>query len=156
MIKSHESMKILNIIFGFVHTFFLCPFSVFVSNLCIEWMICLEMSHVWTPIYFCVSINSNHDDFVQTKLKFEERKKWKKCSSMNCPCFFFQIMRRREIQSFSLKLSDLKEYEKAREERAELNKSAKSSSESPSSPIKLVKYGPKSKQEVRDRIGMKS
>lgn len=74
---------------------------------------------------------------------------------MNCPCLF-QTMHRRELQSFSLKLSDLKEYEKAREERAELNKSTKTNADSPGSPIKLVKYGPKSKQEVRDRIGMKS
>lgn len=98
----------------------------------------------------------NHDDFIQIKLNFSKRKKKeKKNSTMNCPCLF-QTMRRREIQSFSLKLGDLKEYEKAREERAELNKSTKSSSGSPSSPVKLVKYGPKSKQEVRDRIGMKS
>lgn len=103
-------------------------------------IMCLEISHVWKQIYFFVSMNSTIR---------------RKHSTMNCPRLF-QTMRRREIQSFSLKLSDLKEYEKAREERAELNKSTKSNSGSPNSPIKLVKYGPKSKQEIRDRIGMKS
>lgn len=68
-------------------------------------------------------------------------------------------MRRREMQSFTLKLSDLKEYETARAERLEsksANASKSNAPASPSSPLKLVKYGPKSKQEVRDRIGMKN
>lgn len=66
-------------------------------------------------------------------------------------------MRRREMQTFALKLSDLKEYDAARQERMDKQPSNKTNTPaSPGSPLKLVKYGPKSKQEVRDRIGMKS
>lgn len=66
-----------------------------------------------------------------------------------------QIMRRRELQSFTLKLSDIKEYEAVRQER-ESNK-ADITNASPS-PMKVIlpKWGPKSKQEVRERIGLKS
>lgn len=68
-------------------------------------------------------------------------------------------MRRREIQSFTLKLSDLKEYEAVRQERMETKpKSNKleSSIDSERVPVKLnlPKWGPKSKQEVRERIGL--
>lgn len=70
---------------------------------------------------------------------------------------YFQIMRRREMQSFTLKLSDLKEYEAAQKERLEIKTANKNVTTAPStSPFKLAKFGPKSKQEVRDRIGMKS
>lgn len=69
-------------------------------------------------------------------------------------------MRRREIQSFTLKLSDLKEYEVARQERAESkqqNKDENATMATPSTQVKsLTKFGPKSKQEVRERIGLKS
>lgn len=69
-------------------------------------------------------------------------------------------MRRREIQSFTIKLNDLKEYEDAvRQERLE-NRAHQNKTENCSltdSPMKLVpRWGPKSKQEVRDRIGLKS
>lgn len=63
-------------------------------------------------------------------------------------------MRRREIQCFTLKLSDLKEYETVRQERVE-KKAQQTKSDNTNSPAKLVKYGPKSKQEVRERIGLK-
>lgn len=68
-------------------------------------------------------------------------------------------MRRREIQSFTLKLSDLKEYEAVSQERKESNKSHKADCTimTPDSPMKLVpRWGPKTKQEIRERIGMSS
>lgn len=67
-------------------------------------------------------------------------------------------MRKREIQSFTLKLGDLKEYEIIREERANAKKqlnesnSAETSSKDPSAP--LFKTGPKTKQEIKERLGM--
>lgn len=64
-------------------------------------------------------------------------------------------MRRRDIQSFTLKLSDLKEYEQVRQDRSD-----KKSQEKPptdGSPIfSPQKYGPKTKQEIRERIGLKN
>lgn len=70
-------------------------------------------------------------------------------------------MRRREIQSFTLRLSDLKEYEVARQERSMENKSQQNKTDNvnmtPDSPMKLAsRWGPKSKQEIRERIGIKS
>lgn len=70
-------------------------------------------------------------------------------------------MRRRELQSFTLKLSDLKEYEVARQERESKLQQIKSETSTTSdkiSPMKVIlpKWGPKSKQEVRERIGLKS
>lgn len=68
-------------------------------------------------------------------------------------------MRRREIQSFTLKLSDLKEYENVRQEReskVQQNKDESTSTATPGQPKPLAKFGPKSKQEVRERIGLKS
>lgn len=75
--------------------------------------------------------------------------------------FVYRIMRRREIQSFTLKLSDLKEYEAVRQERLEAKAQQNKAEESMSperSPMKiyLPKWGPKSKQEVRERIGLKT
>lgn len=69
-----------------------------------------------------------------------------------------QKMRRREIQSFTLKLSDLKEYEAVRQERLESKPRNKDDSGmTPESPMKLVpRWGPKTKQEIRERIGLKS
>lgn len=64
-------------------------------------------------------------------------------------------MRRRELQSFTLKLSDLKEYEAVRQER-ESNKADVSNTSLPPMKIVFPKWGPKSKQEVRERIGLKS
>lgn len=71
---------------------------------------------------------------------------------------FLQIMRKREIQSFTLKLSDLKEYEVVRQERAAARNQAKqgTSGVTPCNPPPMVKIGPKTKQEVRERIGFKS
>lgn len=66
-------------------------------------------------------------------------------------------MRRREIQSFTLKLSDLKEYEAVRQERLESkpNRNKDDSGMTPESPMKLVaRWGPKTKQEIRERIGL--
>lgn len=64
-------------------------------------------------------------------------------------------MRRREIQSFTLKLSDLKEFEAIRQERQESRSHVNDMT--PESPMKTVaKWGPKSKQEIRERIGLKS
>lgn len=90
-------------------------------------------------------------------------KRWLLSSVINLNHFFFRIylqtMRRREIQSFTLKLSDLKEYETVRQERldtkAQQNR-AESAGVTPESPMKLPKWGPKSKQEIRERIGLKS
>lgn len=68
-------------------------------------------------------------------------------------------MRRREIQSFTLKLNDLKEYDDAvRQERLEnrANQNKIENSSITDSPMKLPRWGPKSKQEVRERIGLKS
>lgn len=69
-------------------------------------------------------------------------------------------MRRREIQSFTLKLSDLKEYETVRQERLDSkeqqNKAENTGVTPERSPMKLPKWGPKSKQEIRERIGLKS
>lgn len=68
-------------------------------------------------------------------------------------------MRRRELQSFTLKLTDLKEYEAVRQERdSKLQQNKADASTSSISPMKvnLPKWGPKSKQEIRERIGLKS
>lgn len=67
-------------------------------------------------------------------------------------------MRKREIQSFSLKLGDLKEYEIIREERAnakkQLNESNAGETSKEQSTAALFKIGPKSKQEIKERLGM--
>lgn len=75
--------------------------------------------------------------------------------------FFFlplQAMRKRDLQSFSLKLADLKEYEAVQKERIEAKRLAKAqegcSSATLTSDPPLAKYGPKSKQEIEKRIGM--
>jgi hypothetical protein len=63
---------------------------------------------------------------------------------------FFR-MRRRELQSFTLKLSELKEYEQIRAER-NANKTTdkfKSTNDTP-----IVKAGPKSTKEIRERVGL--
>lgn len=67
-------------------------------------------------------------------------------------------MRRRELQSFTLKLSDLKEYEAVRQERESKLQQKTDTTNTTVSPMKvcLPKWGPKSKQEVRERIGLKS
>lgn len=71
--------------------------------------------------------------------------------------FFLQHseMRKRELQSFVVKLSDLKEYEVLRMERQEKRFLEKLASESPmTQTAPFVKFGPKSLKEVRERIGL--
>ena len=70
-------------------------------------------------------------------------------------------MRRREIQNFNLKLSDLKEYESAKQERIAKNNpdanTSKSEMKTPGITISaqlFPKIGPKSKQDIRNRIGL--
>lgn len=67
-------------------------------------------------------------------------------------------MRKREIQSFSLKLNDLKEYEAVRQERNKQREKADglaSGTEPVSAQTQPIsKFGPKSKQEIRERIGL--
>lgn len=84
-------------------------------------------------------------------------------------------MRRRDIQSFGLKLNDMKEYEAVRLERLAARAQAEAAAaagrsdlmatdtETPigqtkvggqQQPPPLVKYGPKSKQEIRERLGL--
>lgn len=58
-------------------------------------------------------------------------------------------MRKREYQCFTLKLTDLKEYEVAQKERAESKMNAAADGIS-------NKFGPKSACEIRERIGFKS
>ncbi|XP_055615914.1 uncharacterized protein LOC129762005 [Toxorhynchites rutilus septentrionalis] len=83
-------------------------------------------------------------------------------------------MRRREIQNFTLKLNDLKEYEVAKQERlaraseesgsgggagsdttsaATMNLDAMNTPEVSIIPLPKVMGGPKTKQEIRSRIG---
>lgn len=61
-------------------------------------------------------------------------------------------MRRREIQSFTLKLNDLKEYEEVRQERLENRPQNKTDH----SCGLIPKWGSKTKQEIRERVGLKS
>lgn len=69
-------------------------------------------------------------------------------------------MRKREIQSFTLKLNDLKEYEAVRQERLTNKMREKidgiaSGTDPLSAQIQPIsKFGPKSKQEIRERIGL--
>lgn len=63
-------------------------------------------------------------------------------------------MRKREYQSFTLKLTDLKEYEAAQKERVESRMTA-STAKSTADGISH-KFGPKSANEIRERIGLKS
>lgn len=67
-------------------------------------------------------------------------------------------MRKRELQSFQLKLSDLKEYEAARQELLDSrNQQDNSGLATPiTGPAPIVKVGPKTKQDVRERLGFKS
>lgn len=72
-------------------------------------------------------------------------------------------MRKREIQSFTLKLTDLKEYESIRQERitARINlamqnmmgeTSTTTATSTTQQPSPTVKYGPKTKEELRQRV----
>lgn len=70
-------------------------------------------------------------------------------------------MRKREIQSFTLKLNDLKEYENVRNERAALKQQQEQQQPQTSQDAKVFetplmpisKFGGKNKQEIRERIG---
>lgn len=65
-------------------------------------------------------------------------------------------MRKRELQSFTLKLSDLKEYDTIKQEKQAQRakeRGEEGSSASTSQPP-IAKVGPKSKQEIRERIGL--
>lgn len=70
-------------------------------------------------------------------------------------------MRKREIQSFTLKLKDLNEYDVVRQERSAAKLQQKLSERKESDSVETVqrqdtpiaKYGPKSKQEIHQRIG---
>lgn len=60
-------------------------------------------------------------------------------------------MRKREYQSFTLKISDLKEYEAAKQERSDSRTNAPKNVDGTS-----TKFGPKNANEIRERIGLKS
>lgn len=60
-------------------------------------------------------------------------------------------MKRMELQSFPLKLSELKEYDQAKQERKEAV-SKDDSSEMPPRPDLPITKGPKTKQEINARI----
>lgn len=64
-------------------------------------------------------------------------------------------MRKREYQSFALKLTDLTEYEAVREERAKKKAGDKPTDSTSTLSVQPTKYGPKSKLEVQERIGLK-
>jgi len=67
------------------------------------------------------------------------------------------------MQSFTLHLNDLKEYEITRQKRnssrqqaklVEVGTSTSTSTTWPQQPPPIAKVGPKSKQEIRERIGL--
>lgn len=61
-------------------------------------------------------------------------------------------MKRMELQSFYLKLSELKEYDQAKAERQE--GSSKEGSVITTPVEKIIAKGPKTKQEIHTRIGL--
>lgn len=63
-------------------------------------------------------------------------------------------MKKMQLQSFSLKLSELKEYEATREERMNAKKADQQSSNSNESEI--TKPTRKTKQEIKERLGIQS
>jgi hypothetical protein len=65
-------------------------------------------------------------------------------------------MKRIELQSFTLKLSELKEYQDAKAERKSESPQMLSSSPPNSSSIEKIIRGAKSKQEIEKRIGLNS
>lgn len=64
-------------------------------------------------------------------------------------------MRRRNIQSLSVKLNDLKEYDQMKQEKAQKYEASGPAivQSQPTQPL-LTKIGPKSKQEIRERLGL--
>lgn len=66
-------------------------------------------------------------------------------------------MRKRDIQSFTLRLSDLKEYEQAKAEREAAKKNDEPNAKKNLDeliPHHMSKFGPRRKQEIRERIGL--
>lgn len=63
-------------------------------------------------------------------------------------------MRKRDIQSFSLKLNDLKEYEQIKAQNSKNNDKSGGGDNTQKTSGFLFSTGPKTKQEIRDRIGM--
>lgn len=63
-------------------------------------------------------------------------------------------MKKMQLQSFSLKLSELKEYELAKEER--LNAKKRETPTANSNDSEITKPTKKTKNEVRERIGLNS
>lgn len=64
-------------------------------------------------------------------------------------------MRKRDIQSFTLKLNDIKEYENMKAQTAKNTEKATGSNETTQkSHGFLFSVGPKTKQEIRERIGL--
>lgn len=62
-------------------------------------------------------------------------------------------MKRMELQSFYLKLNELKEYDQAKQERQEKNLNKEEPSQQPPAE-KMITKGPKTKQEIHTRIGL--
>lgn len=63
-------------------------------------------------------------------------------------------MKRMELQSFSLKLNELKEYDQAKAERQEANSKDDPQAMQHSPVEKAITKGPKTKQEIQARIGL--
>lgn len=65
-------------------------------------------------------------------------------------------MRKRDIQSFTLRLSDLKEYEQAKAEREPAKKGEEPNVKKNNEEVMphANKFGPRRKQEIRERIGL--
>jgi hypothetical protein len=62
-------------------------------------------------------------------------------------------MKRMELQSFSLKLNELKEYDQAKLDRQENNTNKDDQQQQPPAE-KMITKGPKTKQEIHTRIGL--
>lgn len=63
-------------------------------------------------------------------------------------------MKRMELQSFYLKLSELKEYDQAKLERQDGSKEITSAHQNPTQADKPTMKGPKTKHEIHTRIGL--
>lgn len=61
-------------------------------------------------------------------------------------------MKRMQLQSFYLKLNELKEYDQSKIDRADGNATKDDPSQPPAE--KLITKGPKTKQEIHTRIGL--
>lgn len=63
-------------------------------------------------------------------------------------------MKRMELQSFTLKLNELKEYDQAKADRQDANNKDDTQAMQQSPVEKAITKGPKTKQEVHTRIGL--